>query len=177
MTIEIDEDNFASELKNRSGVCVDLCWHCRSCAGGCPFVDAMDNPPNYVIRLVQLDLRDEALANSAIWVCVGCHTCSIQCPQAIDIALLMDTLREIALEEGKEIPEPQIIDFHTEILNSIKRYGRTHKLEIMLRYKMKRREWFQDMDIGLKMLAKRKLDLLPSKISDIESVKKLFRKE
>ncbi len=52
----------------------------------------------------------------------------------------------------------------------------SHKLEIMLRYKLQQRDWFGDMDVGLKMLAKRKLDLMPLKILNIENVKKLFRK-
>ncbi len=133
-------------------------------------------PPNNVLRLVQLGLKDEALDSSAIWICVGCNTCAIQCPQAIDISALMDTLREISIEEGKEITEPEIRGFHKEVLNSIERYGRTHKLEIMLRYKIKQRNWFGDMDVGLKMIAKRKLDLMPSKITSLENIKKLFRK-
>ncbi len=176
--IDVDEADFdfADEVKSRSGVNVDLCWHCRSCAGGCPFAGAMDMAPNNVIRLVQLGLKDEALDCTAIWICVGCHTCAIQCPQAIDIAVFMDTLREISIEEDREIAEPEVRGFHKEVLNSIERYGRTHKLEIMLRYKIKQRNWFQDMDVGLKMLAKQKLDLLPSKISSIEDIKKLFRK-
>jgi len=86
----------------------------------------------------------------------------------------MDTLRQMAIEEGISPAEPDILGFHNEVLKSIERYGRTHKLEIMLRYKIRKRDWFSDIDVGLKMLAKRKLDLLPSKIDKIDGVKKLF---
>jgi len=44
------------------------------------------------------------------------------------------------------------------VLGSIERYGRTHKLEIMLRYKLKTRDLISDWTVGMKMLAKRKLD-------------------
>ncbi len=45
------------------------------------------------------------------------------------------------------------------------RCGRTHKLEIMLRYKLQTRKWLSDMNTGLRMMSKRKLDLRPSKVS------------
>jgi len=166
--------NFTSEVKTRSGVDVSLCWHCKTCVNGCPFSEAMDYAPNAVIRLVQLGLKKEALNNSTIWLCVGCNTCSIQCPNAIDVPAVNDALREMASEQGISVAEPDILKFHREVLNSIKRHGRTHKLEIMLRYKAYKRDWFADLGVGLRMLAKRKLDLLPAKSSDIQAIRKLF---
>ena len=88
------DSGFVAEVIRRSGVEINLCWHCQSCANGCPFVRAMDYAPNRVIRLVQLGLRKEALESSGIWVCVGCNTCSIQCPNSIDIPAVNDTLRQ-----------------------------------------------------------------------------------
>lgn len=169
------DQNFGEEVKRRSGVDINLCWHCQSCAGGCPFVSAMDYPPNRVIRLTQLGLKNEVLESSGIWICVGCNTCSVQCPHAIDIPAVNDTLRQMALEEGVKIAEPNILQFHQEVLNSIKRYGRTHKFEIMLRYKLRRWDWFTDAAVGLRMFAKRKLELLPSRSKDMKTIKGLFK--
>jgi len=166
--------SFGLEVNERSGETVGLCWHCRTCAGGCPYVKAMDYHPHAVFRLVQLGLRKEALESSTIWICVSCNTCSIQCPAAIDIPAIMDALRHMAVEEGVKIAQPEIVKFHEEVLGSIERYGRTHKLEIMMRYKVRMRQWFQDMDLGLKMLRRRKLDLTPSKIDRPEEVSRLF---
>lgn len=148
---------------------------CLSCAGGCPVNLTMTYRPNGIFRLIQLDYKQEALESSDIWLCMGCNTCTIACPMAIDIAGVMDALRQIAIKEGVKISEPSILNFHHEVLNSIQRYGRTHKLEIMLRFKLRQRELFSDMDVGLKMMAKRKLDLKPSKISLTPSFKKLFQ--
>jgi heterodisulfide reductase subunit C len=133
--------------------------------------------PNGVIRLVQLGLKTEALECSDIWLCMGCNTCSTACPMAIDIAAVMSALREMAMEEGVRIAEPGILNFHQEVLDSIQRYGRTHKLEIMIRYKLRQRDLFSDMDMGLRMLAKRKLDLRPSKIIHRKQIRKLFSAE
>ena len=169
------DQNFVEEVKRRSGVDINLCWHCQTCAGGCPFVTAMDYPPNRVIRLTQLGLKKEVLESSGIWICVGCNTCSVQCPHAIDIPAVNDTLRQMAMEEGVKIAEPNILHFHQEVLNSIERYGRTHKFEIMLRYKLRRWDWFTDVAVGLKMFTKRKLELLPSRSKDMKTIKKLFQ--
>ncbi|MDH3878747.1 MAG: 4Fe-4S dicluster domain-containing protein, partial [Desulfobacterales bacterium] len=94
------DSGFAGEVIRRSGVEINKCWHCQTCAGGCPFVRAMDYPPNRVIRMVQLGLRKEALESSGIWICVGCNTCSIQCPNCIDIPAVNDALRQMAMAEG-----------------------------------------------------------------------------
>jgi len=171
------DQKFMSDVMQRSGVNLGLCWHCSCCAGGCPFAEAMDYHPNSVIRLVQLGFKKKVLESSAIWICVGCNTCSVECPQAIDMPAIMDTLRQMAMEEEVDIAEPDILNFHKEVLNSIKRYGRTHKLEIMLRYKIKQRDLFSDMDVGLKMLAKRKLDLTPSKVKEIENIRQFFNNQ
>ena len=165
---------FTSEVQTRSGVDVGLCWHCKTCVNGCPFSEAMDYAPNAVLRFVQFGLKKEALSNSTIWICVGCNTCSIQCPNAIDVAAVNDVLREMAIEQGIAVAEPDILKFHREVLNSIRRHGRTHKLEIMLRYKAYRHDWFGDLGVGLKMIAKRKLDLLPSKSPNIQVIRELF---
>ena len=173
---DILDFNFATEVSAHAGTELRACYHCWCCAGGCPFVHAMDYTPNSVLRLVQLGLRKQALECSTIWLCVGCHTCSTVCPMSVDMASVMDALRQMAIKEGVVIAEPGILNFHREVLNSIESYGRTHKLEIMMRYKIRRRDWFSDMDVGIKMLAKRKLDLRPSKVHAIEDIKKLFQK-
>jgi heterodisulfide reductase subunit C len=158
--------SLAAEVKKRSGTDLNRCYQCRSCGNGCPFVQAMDYTPNQVLRLVQFGLREQALTCKTIWVCVGCHTCSSQCPMSIDIAAVMDTLRLMAVEAGVAVGKPNIIDFHEEVLRSLEKYGRAHKLGIMLGYKRQTGRWLKDLDVGLKMLAKRKLDLIPSRVRD-----------
>ncbi|MFH1596400.1 MAG: 4Fe-4S dicluster domain-containing protein [Pseudomonadota bacterium] len=166
--------SLAAEVIERSGTDLNLCYHCRSCGNGCPFVQAMDYTPNQVLRLVQFGMRQEVLTCKTIWVCVGCHTCSSQCPMGIDIADMMDTLRLMAVEEGVAIGKPNIIDFHEEVLRSLERYGRAHKLGIMLGYKRQTGRWLRDLDVGLKMLARRKLDLIPSRVRDVKEITDLF---
>ncbi|MCK9377286.1 MAG: 4Fe-4S dicluster domain-containing protein [Syntrophobacterales bacterium] len=167
--------SLAAEVTERSGAALNRCYHCQSCGNGCPFVQAMDYAPNQVLRLVQFGMRQEVLTCKTIWVCVGCHTCSSQCPMSIDIAAIMDTLRLMAVEEGVAIGKPNIIDFHEEVLRSLEKYGRAHKLGIMLGYKRQTGRWLKDLDVGLKMLARRKLDLIPSRVRDVKEITDLFK--
>jgi heterodisulfide reductase subunit C len=170
-----EQDRFlVRDIQRLSGTSLSRCYHCRSCGNGCPFIRGMDFPPNGVIRLVQYGLRRQALESHTIWICVGCHTCSVQCPMGIDIAAVMATLRRLALEEGAMIAETNILDFHREVLHSIKQYGRAHKLGIMLRYKARVRQWFADLDVGLKMFGKRKMDLKASRVKAIGEITRLF---
>jgi heterodisulfide reductase subunit C len=164
-----------AEVKKRSGTDFSRCYHCRACGNGCPFVQAMDYPPNLVLRLLQYGQERQVLECKTIWVCAGCHTCSSQCPMAIDMAGVMGTLRRMAVERGVAIAKPNILDFHEEVLRSLERYGRAHKLGIMWRYKLQTRRWLSDVDTGLKMLVKRKLDLRASRVKAIGEITDLFR--
>ncbi len=165
---------FPKEVHRLCGVNPNLCIQCMGCTGVCPFAYAMDYPPHKILRLIQLGCRDQVLNASSIWICVSCHSCSNQCPQALDIVSLMDSLRETALDERRRIPEQDILLFHRAVLESIEHHGRTHKLEIVLRYKASTWKWLEDLDVGLKMLARRKLDLTPSKVSEGQEIKDIF---
>jgi heterodisulfide reductase subunit C len=68
----------------------------------------MDLLPNQVIRLVQLGYARAAMQCRTIWLCVGCHTCSSQCPSSIDLAAFMDALRQLAIRDGIAVPESDI---------------------------------------------------------------------
>jgi heterodisulfide reductase subunit C len=166
--------SLAAEVDAVSGAGLNRCYQCGSCGYGCPFVQVMDYTPNQVLRLVQFDMRQEVLTCKTIWICVACHTCSSQCPMSIDIAAVMDTLRLMAVEEGVAIGKPTIVDFPEEVLRSLEKYGRAHKLSIMLGYKRQTGRWLKDLDVGLKMLARRKLDLIPSRVRNVKEITDLF---
>ncbi|MCF8093231.1 MAG: 4Fe-4S dicluster domain-containing protein [Desulfotignum sp.] len=176
-SIELDHtaQAFIDQVEKISRSNLSRCWQCLACSGGCPFSEDMDVLPNKIIRMIQFGLKQKALSCSTIWLCVGCNTCSMECPNGVDMAAIMDGLRQIAIQEKARIAEPGILSFHNEVIDSIARYGRTHKLEIMMRYKLSSKDLFSDIDLGLKMLSKRKLDLLPSKVKDKESIRAIFK--
>ena len=168
-------DRFLKIVNHLSRQNINRCWHCWTCGGGCPFSDHMDLKPNQVLRLVQLGLGDEALRCRTIWLCVGCHTCSGQCPNAIDIAAVMDALRQLAIGRGIAAPEMDIFRFHQFIYRSIQRHGRLNKLEAMIQFKVGTGDLFSDVGSGLKMLTRGKLEILPQHVSDKAEVGRIFK--
>jgi heterodisulfide reductase subunit C len=113
---------FRDKVKDLSGENVDLCFQCGACSSGCPLTQEMDYLPSKIIRMVQLGL-EEALNSSTIWVCITCFNCEVRCPRSIDIANVMESLRELVLrkkynhvsldelssEELRELPQIAII--------------------------------------------------------------------
>ncbi len=90
---------------------------------------AMDALPHQVVRMIQLGLRDEVLRSRAIWVCAGCQTCTTRCPNDVDLARLMDSLRQLGRGSGVPAADAKVSAFHEAFLDSIRRHGRVFELE------------------------------------------------
>ena len=56
-SIEKNAD-FIKEVGIESGQPVQKCYQCGKCTAGCPVAFAMDYPPQQVIRMVQLGMKD-----------------------------------------------------------------------------------------------------------------------
>ena len=171
---EEDANRFLKIVNHLSRQNINTCWHCWTCAGGCPFSDHMDLFPNQVLRLVQTGLGREALSSKTIWICVGCHTCSSQCPNCIDIAAVMDALRQLAIRNGVVAQESDVFRFHTYIYGSIQRHGRLNKLEAMIQFKVGSGRLFSDWQSGMKMLARGKLEILPQRVKNSDEWNRIF---
>ncbi len=92
-----------SELSRKvealSGQKVASCYQCGKCTGGCPFNSMMELMPNQVMRLVQTGDESVLDANS-MWFCVACHVCTARCPRGVDLAKVMEALRQVSLRKG-----------------------------------------------------------------------------
>src|SRR3990172_4909871 len=97
-TIVQPASDFLVDVEARSGQKVSACYQCRKCTNGCPLAFAMDVMPNQVMRMAQLGLGEELLGCKTIWICASCQTCTTRCPNDIDIAHLMDSLRQMSQE-------------------------------------------------------------------------------
>ena len=92
------ENTFKDRVNELSGENVDLCFQCGACSSGCPMTQEMDYLPSKIIRMVQLGL-EEALESKTIWTCMTCFNCEVRCPRGIDIANVMEALRQIVLRK------------------------------------------------------------------------------
>jgi len=168
-----DDGSFLAEVERLSGALISTCFHCRKCTSGCPISREMDLRPNLLIRLIQLGQRDKVLESETIWVCASCITCSTRCPNDIDLAHVMDTLRRMSIDSGT-VSLPHVRAFHEAFMKAIRTHGRVHELEMISRYKMKTRTFFEDMELGREMLAKGRIRFIPERIPGRKEVRKIL---
>jgi len=170
-------ENFLTEVNKKiHGVPLQSCYHCRKCTAGCPVASHMEYNPNKVIKMIQNGKRDEVLGSKTIWLCLSCETCITRCPNQVDIARMMDVLRQMAIEEGVGAREKNILKFHEAFLAGIKRGGRINEPMMMVEYKLKSGDLFSDAVAGVEMFMKGKLSILSPRTKDMKSVKDIFEK-
>jgi heterodisulfide reductase subunit C len=170
----VTDPSFSKLVVQESGESLLACYQCQKCSAGCPVAYAMDILPNQVIRMVQFGLREKVLSSHTIWICASCYTCSVRCPNDIDIAKIMDVLRHIALGSGIKPAERDIPIFHSVFLDSIKSKGRIHELGLIWQYKSKTRDFMKDAALGWKMFRKGKIKPFPSKFGGGREIKGIF---
>ncbi len=104
LTVEISPDRirgeFASRIAEISGQNVRLCYQCGMCSAGCPMTFVMDLLPRQVMRLVQLGLAERLEDSETPWLCASCFTCSVRCPRGIDVARVMEAVRQLSLRKN-----------------------------------------------------------------------------
>lgn len=166
---------FASEIQERSGQNLSRCYQCKKCTGGCPTVAWFEWPNHGIVRMVQRGLKEELLGSKAIWMCVTCETCGTRCPNGIYLSPIMDALRAMAVEEGRPLAEPAVVAFHRAFVASAKRFGRVHEATMLMNYKVKTRDFFTDLGVGLKLFAKGKIPLLPRSVKGKADIERIFQ--
>ncbi|MBL7079875.1 4Fe-4S dicluster domain-containing protein [Candidatus Bathyarchaeota archaeon] len=122
LTFRPENASFKAKIEELSGENIDLCMQCGGCSSGCPLTEEMDLLPSTVIRYVQWGM-EEALDSKTPWVCITCFNCEVRCPRGIDVANVMEALRQATLrakydrfsldeltpEELMELPQIAII--------------------------------------------------------------------
>lgn len=169
--------NLAQEIDHRSGEIIELCYHCHKCTAGCPVVDAMSYGPDQILRMIALDQSDELLQSKDIWLCAGCYTCATRCPNDIDIAAVMDSLRQIAVENGYKVGEPDALLFHRLFLGVVGKLGRSHEAAMLGLFKvLSHVPLLNDMDSGVRLFMRGKVPLLPERSAAGKQIRQIYQR-
>ncbi|MBI2934472.1 MAG: 4Fe-4S dicluster domain-containing protein [Chloroflexi bacterium] len=175
----IPDPSFSRQVERHGGQKTTPCYQCEKCSNGCPVAFAMDILPHKVIRSVTLGLKDVVLKSDTIWVCASCETCSTRCPNGIDIAHVMDTLRQMAQHEGIQpsAENAAVPAFHSAFLSAVKSNGRIPEAQMVARYTLKTqglRGLLKQAGMGLKMFRRGKVRIFPG-FHAVGQVRKIFR--
>ena len=94
------KSEFVKKIGELSGENIYACYQCGKCSAGCPIVEHMDILPNVIVRLIQLGEEASIKESKTVWLCAGCLQCAAKCPKGVDLAKIMDAVREILKREG-----------------------------------------------------------------------------
>jgi heterodisulfide reductase subunit C len=139
----------------------------------------MDILPHHLVHSLQLGLIEQTLNSDTIWVCASCETCTTRCPNGIDIARLMDTLRQISIKQGVKESQKQVPIFHAAFLESIKRFGRVHEASMAVEFAYRNggiKGVRKQMNLGINMFRKGKIKVIPHSLTGDKGVKQIFHK-
>ena len=146
------DPEFKREISKVPGIeKIKLCFQCGTCTADCPIARFSEiYSPRKIMRMTQLGMKDRLLSSESLWLCAACFTCVDHCPQGVDIAGVVRTLRNMAVKEGV-IPE-----VFRELINNILKSGYAYRIP----------------ELRLKKRVEKGLPPLPE--ANVEDVAKLF---
>lgn len=169
------DPGFRALVEEKSGQNIRSCYQCGNCTAGCPAAPFYDRQVSQIMRAVQLGLKKEALANASLWLCLSCSTCSARCPNNIDVAHVMETLREMARESGLIKARP-IEMFWKAFLDTVRYTGRSFEMGVMADYMLRTGRGWANLEIAPAALARRKMPFVPHVIEGHDEVARIFKR-
>lgn len=153
----------ARRIQEQLGQNVYLCYQCVKCTSGCPLAEFFDWQPNQVMRALQLGQEDIALHSQTPWLCAACNTCTTRCPQGLDVTAIMAFLTREARARSIEARVPEVDICNQAFLREVKLWGRSYELGLLAEMKLRSGKMMQDLDLGIKILQKNKMPILPKR--------------
>ncbi len=152
------------------------CYHCHKCTAGCPVSAEMRYGPDRLLQMMHLGQKAEVLASPDIWLCLACETCGARCPNDINIAHVMDALRQLARAEGARLAQPRVALFHDIFNLVVRQAGQMHEASLLGAYKLLSGDLFSDLQAGAQLVIKGKVPLLPRFSRPGDKLKRVFEK-
>jgi heterodisulfide reductase subunit C len=118
------DPEFKREISRVPGIeKIKLCFQCGTCTADCPIARFSEiYSPRKIMRMTQLGMKERLLSSEALWLCAACFTCVDHCPQGVDIAGVVRTLRNMAVKEGV------IPDVFRELTDNILNTGYAYRI-------------------------------------------------
>lgn len=170
----VRDEAFVRRVEEESGQRISACYQCGNCTAGCPCGPEYDLQVSQVMRALQMGDKELALGAKSLWLCVSCSTCSSRCPNNIDVAKVMDTLRHMAWREGKK--QYAMAAFWDSFLTTVRHCGRSYELGIMAMFMLRTGRLWTDVDLVPRLLPKKKLPFVPHCIVGKAAVGRIFKR-
>ena len=159
-----------------SSVDLSACYQCKKCSSGCPVAAIAKSRPSEMVRRLHVGAGNELLESDLVWTCASCETCSARCPTGIDVAAVMDALRQLAVERGASKQQGSVPLFNRAFLKTVQLFGRTYELGMVAAYKLGTGKLRADTEKFPALLKKGKIALVPSMGADRKTVGGIFKR-
>ena len=116
--IKVDPE-FEKELAALGGADAKLCFQCGTCTAGCPSGRRTSYRVRKLVRMTQLDMKEQIISSEDLWMCSTCYTCVERCPRRVPIVDIVIALRNMAVAEGHIKPA------HKKTANNLYTMGHT----------------------------------------------------
>lgn len=157
---------------------INSCVQCAACSSTCPVVDYMDHTPRGLILLINADMKEEVLASNTFWTCASCYHCTEKCPKDVNPAAVMYALKRYSL--WKNTYKDGLIgpDFSRRFVRTILRTGKSYEpgLAPAFIFEGGFKGLMGEMTIALKLLAKGRLPLIPSRIKRRDNFRRMLNR-
>jgi heterodisulfide reductase subunit C len=151
-------------LQSPKGMKLLHCIQCGTCSGSCPLAHCMDHAPRELFALLRDGDMEAVLTSNTPWYCVSCYQCMVRCPQQIPVTDIMYMLKQMAAERGVFPTGHKLPDLYRAFSREIEAHGRVSEALVMARYGTRHPiDMLGKTGLGLKLLARRRLELIPHK--------------
>lgn len=158
---------------------LERCIQCGTCGGSCPSGPDMDHTPRALFALINAEMVELVLKSNTPWFCVSCYYCMTRCPQDVHITDLMYTLKRFAIHSGfsKQSTASAVPGFSETFISYVENYGRSFELGLATIYLLTHHPLgiVKMVPMGLGMMIKGRMNLVPQHIKGIEQLKAILR--
>ncbi len=169
-------DEISNEMYTTGTRGLNCCIQCATCSSACPAVEYMDHTPRRLIGMINAGFRDEVLASNTFWTCASCYACTDHCPKGIHPAELMYVLKRYSIwknryQEGLVGPE-----FSRRFVRTIMKTGKSYEPGYAPAFIFEGgfQGLLREMQMGVKLLRKGRIPLIPSRIKRVESFRRML---
>lgn len=156
---------------------LEMCIQCGTCGGSCPSAADMDHTPRMLFAMLRAGMREDVLRSNTPWICVSCYHCVVRCPQNVHIADVMYTLKGMDIK-AKQYKDSTAPDFSQTFVGMVENFGRSFELGLASFHYIKhfplRLPGMAGMGLG--MLTRKRMNLVPSRIKGMEQLTSILEK-
>jgi len=169
--------SFREEVENllhaEDGASLVRCIQCATCSAVCPVVEFMDHTPRQLIGLINAGMKDEVMSSNTFWTCASCYACTEKCPEGIRPADVMYALTRYSLWNDSFDRDWVAPDFTRRFTRTILRTGKSYEPGYAPAFIFEGGFGgiVSEMQMGLKLLAKGRLPLVPARIKRIRKLR------